>query len=311
MTEKLYIAGHPVAHSKSPAMYNALFRRYHLDWEYGFADEPDEAAAEALFRAREFLSLNVTTPYKQTALSCADLPAASAKLAGGANVLLNLNGELIAYNVDGLGCVGYLESKGVRFREAEVAVCGTGPTSVAIMHAAVEAGAARAVLLGRSKERAQARMRAYLDQFQELVSTAIPLPSPVEGHLSLVEAYEHAEFSFGEYESARSVLSEADVIIDATPLGMHEGDPAPFDASALHEGQTVMDVVYGHGPSALLSEAQSAGARIFDGRGMLVMQAVETAEILFDVFSAFGAMMEDPPREDMFKVMADAAGWEL
>lgn len=311
MGKRLYIAGHPVGHSKSPVMYNALFHACHLDWDYGFADEADEEHAKKLFESRDYLSLNVTTPYKTTALACANIPAATAKLAGGANVLVNHAGSLIAFNVDGKGCVGYLERQGVRIKDARVVVCGTGPTSVAIMHAAVEAGAEQVVLLGRDKAKAQARLRAYLDLYQELLSTAIPMPAAVDGHLSFAEAYEHAEFLFGSYDTARGALQRADVIIDATPLGMHEGDPAPFDTSLIHEGQTIMDVVYAHGLTALLSAAQSAGARTFDGRGMLVMQAVDTAEILFDLFPVFESEGEGPSREEMFQIMSHAAGWEL
>ena len=60
---------------------------------------------------------------------------ASATLAHGANVLVNKDGALIAYNTDGQGCVAYLERAGVDFRGASVVVCGTGPTSLSILHA--------------------------------------------------------------------------------------------------------------------------------------------------------------------------------
>lgn len=60
--------------------------------------------------------------------------AASATLAHGANVLVNKDGALIAYNTDGQGCVAYLERAGVDFRGASVVVCGTGPTSLSILH---------------------------------------------------------------------------------------------------------------------------------------------------------------------------------
>lgn len=307
MAEQLFIIGHPVAHSKSPAMHDALYRELGLDWDYGFADLADDAAAQRFIDGRGFLGCNVTMPYKPVAFASADIQAATAKLAGGANVLANKDGVLICYNVDGKGCIGYLELAGVPFAEARVAVCGTGPTSLAIMHAAAEAGAADVVLLGRNKERAQACVNRYLDEYRELLSTAVPMPSSVEGHLSFAEAYEHANFRFGDYGGARRAIAEADVIIDATPLGMHEGDPAPFDGTLLHEGQVVMDVVYGHGETALMHAARAAGARTFDGAGMLVAQAVDTAQIFFDVNGV------DCPltRPQMFSLMANAADFAL
>lgn len=307
MTQQLFIIGHPVAHSKSPAMHNALYQALGLDWEYGFADLEDDATAQRFIEGREFLGCNVTMPYKPVAFADADIQAATAKLAGGANVLALKDGVLICYNVDGKGCIGYLEMAGVTFAEARVVVCGTGPTSLAIMHGAAEAGAADVTLLGRNKERAQVCVNRYLDEYRELLSTAVPMPSAVEGHLGFAEAYDHANFRFGDYAGARRALAEANVIIDATPLGMHEGDPAPFDVALLHEGQAVMDAVYAHGETALVRAAKEAGARTFDGAGMLVAQAVDTAQIFFDLNGIDCAL----GRAQMFSLMANAAGFDL
>lgn len=92
-------------------------------------DVPTVPEAETFLAARDFLSINITTPYKPEAFAAADVRAASATLAHGANVLVNKDGALIAYNTDGQGCVAYLERAGVDFRGASVVVCGTGPTS--------------------------------------------------------------------------------------------------------------------------------------------------------------------------------------
>ena len=61
MTEHLYILGHPIAHSKSPVMYNAVYERAGLPWHYGTADLATRAEAEAFLAARDFLSINITT----------------------------------------------------------------------------------------------------------------------------------------------------------------------------------------------------------------------------------------------------------
>lgn len=109
MSEKLYVLGHPVSHSKSPVMYNAVYEKAGLPWHYGLMDVPTVPEAETFLAARDFLSINITTPYKPEAFAAADVRAASATLAHGANVLVNMDGALIAYNTDGQGCVAYLE----------------------------------------------------------------------------------------------------------------------------------------------------------------------------------------------------------
>ena len=135
MTERLYLLGHPIAHSLSPAMYNAVYERLGLPWRYDLADCATEAEAQSFVDARDFLSINITTPYKPLAYQAATAKAATAKLAQGANVLVKKGNALIGFNTDGQGCVSYLERTGFSFAGKRVAVCGTGPTALSILHA--------------------------------------------------------------------------------------------------------------------------------------------------------------------------------
>ena len=139
--ERLYILGHPVAHSKSPVMYNALYERLGLPWTYALADYAELDEARAFLDARDFLSVNITTPYKPLAFQAATRKAASAQLAQGANVLVRKDEQLIGFNTDGDGCVKFLELAGVTFKGKRVVVCGTGPTALSILHACAIAGA--------------------------------------------------------------------------------------------------------------------------------------------------------------------------
>lgn len=309
MTEqRLYILGHPIGHSKSPAMYNAVFEKAGLPWTYGFQDLPDAAEAERFLESRAFLSLNITTPYKPAAFAAADVRAASARLAHGANVLVNKGGTLIAYNTDGQGCVAYLEREGVAFAGKSVVVCGTGPTSLSILHAVALAGPSEVVLVGRDAGRSHDVLRAYVDELGALVGRTVDMPAFDDRHLSFAEMYEKVGFRYGGYDTSRQAIAGADVIIDATPLGMGEGDPAPFDTAFLSAGQTVFDVVYGHGETALARAARAAGCRFFDGAGMLVGQAVVTVGILRDIT---GEAALDMPEDGLFRIMAQAAGFDL
>ena len=120
--ERLYILGHPVAHSKSPVMYNALYERLGLPWPYALADYAELDEARAFLDARDFLSVNITTPYKPLAFQAATRKAASAQLAQGANVLVRKDEQLIGFNTDGDGCVKFLELAGVTFKGKRVVV---------------------------------------------------------------------------------------------------------------------------------------------------------------------------------------------
>ena len=259
--ESLYLLGHPIAHSSSPAMYNAVYERLGLPWRYGLADCATEEEARSFVEARGFLSINITTPYKPLAFEAATAKAATAKLAQGANVLVKKGDALIGFNTDGQGCVAYLERAGVDFRGTSVVVCGTGPTSLSILHAVAQAGPDEVILIGRDKAKARNVMRTYADELGAMVGRVVDMPAFKEGHLSFSEVYKQVGFKFGSYATSRQAIAGADIIIDATPLGMKAGDPAPFDTALLSADQTVFDVVYGHGETALARAARAAGCR--------------------------------------------------
>ena len=287
MAKNLFVLGHPVAHSKSPAMHNAAYRALGLDWEYGLVDCADEVSAQARLDAGDWLACNITMPWKPLAYAFADVRSSEADLAHGANVLVRGDGGVFADNTDGKGCVSYLKRCGVSFEGARIAVCGTGPTSLAIFHACVKAGSRRATLLGRDEAKAACVLEGYR------ACTAGSAAAQLEAHAYAGEGLE--------------ALVAADVILDATPLGMKPGDPAPFDVSVLSSGQVVFDVVYGHGETALMAAARAAGCAAYDGAGMLVAQAVETVRDIAQITGTF----EIPADIDLFTIMAQAAGFDL
>lgn len=285
----LYLLGHPVAHSKSPAMHNAVYRALGLDWEYGLMDCPTPQDAQAFMESRAWIALNVTTPYKPLAFEVAMQNGQSspeARLAQGANVVIAQGSKLYADNTDGKGCVSYLQRCGFAFEGSAVALCGTGPTARALIHAIAQAGAAHVTLLGRDGDKCQ----QVLGEYRANVSTA-----------------QDAKFTACSYRSGYEYLSEADLVIDATPLGMNADDLAPFDTALLKRGQWVLDVVYGQGVTATIAGARKAGCTVHDGTGMLVAQAVETVRDIAKVTGAFAI----PESLDLFAVMAQAAEFDL
>ena len=310
--EKLYVLGHPVAHSKSPVMYNAVYQALGLDWHYDFADCSQESQARELLEARDFLSINITTPYKPLAYSQAAVVTSSAALAQGANVLIVRDGEFVADNTDGLGCVSYLKRCGVRFDGASVVVCGTGPTARAIMHACALAGAAKVTLLGRDSGRTADVVSEYEERLAQLATgvgadgaQVLDAIDPRYAVASLGDIVASCAIRGADYASGAQDIAQADVIIDATRLGMQHGDPAPFDVSPISAGQTVFDVVYAHGETALIAGARAAGAAAYDGEGMLVAQAVATVH---DIKCALDLPI-DFDSIDLFEVMRAAAGF--
>lgn len=301
--EHLYLIGKSIAHSKSPNMYNALFDKLGLDWRYELADLPSEREARSLMEGGGWLAANATTPYKALAYQVAQVKAASVQLSKGANFLLAREGVLLGLNTDGLGCVRHIKRSGYSFEEARVVVCGTGPTSLSILAAAAQAGAARCTLIGRDRDRTKEAAEGFVGRYRDWAYATIDMPPASAGERSFRAGYEETTFAFGTYSSARNEIAHADIVVDATPLGMNEGDPLPFDAELLGGQTLVYDVVYGHGESSLLKAARDAGCGVLDGCGMVVAQAVENAGMLLDAHGIDPGMDADA----LYDLMEEAA----
>lgn len=259
---KFAVIGTPVAHSLSPVMHNAVYSANKLNWTYAAVDCPDEAAAKHmidLVRTGAYKGLNVTMPYKQLALAQADVVDPAALAAGGANVLVRKGSELHAFNTDGYGAAGAVAHQGhMNPHGRYVAVCGTGPTSVAIVCAFASLNAREVVLLSRKREKAQ-------ETVERLASVLDPRAAKC--------------LKAADYSLCWQLIPTRDIVVDATPRGMNAGDEPVIDPLLFHKGQVVMDVVYNHGVTKLLAGAREQGALAMDGLEMLVEQAALSIEI--------------------------------
>lgn len=239
------VIGDPVSHSLSPALHNAAFEALDLDWVYvalPVAADHGEAAVRAVIDLG-LAGLSVTMPHKQAAWRAVDARAGDAERLGAVNCVVPDDGRLVGHNTDGDGFLASLERAGwdgVAGRRCLVVGAG---------------GAARAVVAALGRDGA--------DEVKVLART------PARGE-------EAASLAAGRGALAGpGDLATAELIVNATPVGM-SGDPGvPFDPALLHTGQLVVDLVYEPIRTALLEAAAERGAETLNGVGMLVHQAAE------------------------------------
>ncbi len=238
--KRLAVLGHPVAHSRSPAMQTAALRVLGLgdEWSYEAIDvAPDgfEELARAL-SGRGFVGANVTVPHKGAALALADAISETAREIGAANTLGFDGAEIHADNTDAAGLLAALPDSPAGRRAL---VLGAGGAARAVVWALVREGAEVEVW-----NRTELRSRNLCE---ELGGSPVADPDPA--------AY--------------------DLVLNSTAVGLRGEDPfveLPLRADALGAGQLVVDMVYGDEPSALLDAARSAGAVTVDGIEILVRQ---------------------------------------
>jgi shikimate dehydrogenase len=243
------IIGDPVRHSLSPLLHNTAYRELGLDWAYVAFEvpEPETGAALDALRALRLVGLSVTMPHKTAAAGLVDaLTEDAAALHSVNTVTLGDDGSLHGDSTDGPGFVAALREAGHDPARAHVLVLGAG-------------GAARPVAL------ALARAGAAVDIAARRRDAA-------------AEAAELAGGGAVAWDDRVAACGEADIVVNATPIGM-DGNPAsPVPSGALRAGTIVADLVYHPLETPLLAAAGRAGAATVDGLGMLVHQAALQVE---------------------------------
>ena len=157
MTHLTGVLGHPVAHSRSPAMHNAALRAVGLsDWRYQLLPVPPELFAQTVRALPEagFRGANVTIPHKLQALGLADASTPRAASIGAVNTLIfEEDGRIVADNTDAPALIDALPFSP---RGKTALVLGAGGSARAVVWALLDAGAAEVRVWNRTPERARA-----------------------------------------------------------------------------------------------------------------------------------------------------------
>ena len=256
---KIYLLiGDPVEQSLSPAMHNAAFKALGLNSVYVALRVPKPMLARVMtgVKAMAIAGLNVTVPHKITIINMLDKIEESAKLVGAVNTIKNVRGKLVGFNTDGEGALQALEQKTGKLTGKKVVLLGAG-------------GAARAIAFSLAK------VGAEISIANRTVSRARVLASAVE------KSFGVSVKSLGlSHSELTKVIRRADVLINATTVGMHPNvGQTLVTADMMHRGLVVNDIVYKPLETRLLREAKRAGAKTVDGLGMLVHQGALSFEI--------------------------------
>lgn len=254
------VMGAPVAHSLSPVIQNAAFEAMGLPWVYLpllVENAFDVPVVVSAIRALPFVGFNVTMPYKRMMVELCDEVSVVAQIAGAVNTVVVDGGRMIGYNTDGHGLLASLkEEAGVDPAGLHVAMVGSGGAAGAALASLVLAGARRVSIISRNERH------------------SIDLVERMRPHARATELV-----AMGHGDAFEAAVGEAEVLVNATPVGMKEGDPLPVDPLWLHPGQVVCDMIYAPIHTKLLAAAEDAGATAISGLGMLVEQGAMSLEL--------------------------------
>jgi shikimate dehydrogenase len=245
------VIGDPIAHSKSPLIHGFWLKTLGIAAEYhavhvvadGLGRYFDERRDNPLWRG-----CNVTLPHKLAVLDHVPDPGGVRTSIGAANTIFrNQKGELAATNTDAAGFFAPIADR--EWAGGSAVVIGAGGAARAILFALAQADIGHVTLLARSPLKAAALL----------------------SHFGLK----------GRVLSTASQLPPAELLVNASSLGMAGKDPLDVDLTPLPEDAIVFDIVYSPLETALLKDARARGLETCDGLDMLIGQAAVAFELFF------------------------------
>jgi shikimate dehydrogenase len=248
------VFGSPIAHSASPAMHNAAFAAFGLDWRYlAFEVEPKNlrAAIEGA-KAMNFAGINLTVPHKILAVEMVDELDESAKKWGAVNTIKFTEKGAVGFNTDADAIVAALrEDLKIKLRGAKVLLLGAG-------------GAGRTAALKLASEKV-----AELFLVNRTQSKAEEIAAEIK------KQFPSAKVSVGFPKT------KVDLVLNATSLGLKTDDASPLDEKqfSLRQARAVFDMIYRPAETKLLALAKAAGCETANGLGMLLHQGAKAFEI--------------------------------
>ncbi len=242
------VLGWPVAHSRSPRLHGFWLERHGIDGAYLPLPVRPDRFADAVRALRDlgFRGGNVTIPHKEAAFAVCDRVSRRAERAGAVNTLIfDADGAIIGDNTDGWGFLESLRAAlpDFTFVGRTAVLLGAGGAARAIAAALLDEGA-QVALVNRTPERAEALAKA--------------LGGTITAHAC---------------DAAGALFPAADLLINATALGMMGRPSPPLPLERLPERAIVADIVYVPRRTGLLRAAEGRGLRTVGGLGMLLHQA--------------------------------------
>ncbi|MFL9909384.1 shikimate dehydrogenase family protein [Paraburkholderia sp. RL17-337-BIB-A] len=236
--------GYPTEGFKAPLIYNPWFDKNGIDAvvvPMGVLADDYKALLPLLFRLTNIRGALVTMPHKVTTTGLVDEMTPTARIAGACNAILKReDGTLLGDQFDGAGFVRGVQRKGRELTGARVLVLGSGGVGSAIAASLAGAGVAEMALFDTATQSVEA----------------------LAGRLR--EHYPALRVSTGSKDPAGF-----DLIVNATPLGMKDGDPIPFDVDRIAPTTFVGEVVMKAEYTPLLRAAKDKGCPVQVGTDML------------------------------------------
>jgi len=246
MNKKLFaIIGNPIAHSLSPDLHNYWFKKYNINAEYSLINVDEKNLEDVIKRIRnkEIEGINVTLPYKQKIIPFVDRLINDAKETNSVNtIFLDKTNTLVGENTDVFGLqVAYLKEI-VNTENKKALIIGAGGVSPSVILALQKSKIGNISITNRTHDKSTFLQKKFK-------------------YLNVLE-----------WKSLRDEIANFDIIINATSLGLKNGNEFNFNFNNVKDNLIFIDTIYNPLETKTIKFLKEKKIKTFNGLNMLIHQ---------------------------------------
>ncbi len=245
--KKYLVIGNPIEHSLSPKLHNYWIKKNKIDAAYDkkLLNESDIEDIISQVKKENIGGINVTVPFKKTVISFVDELTSEANESQSINTIYKENDKVIGHNTDMAGFELGLRYVNYSVKDKKIFILGAGGVVPSIILALKKMGASKVILSNRTKKKAEDLKKSF-------------------SYLEIIDCGETPEFH---------------MIINATSIGLKEGDEIKLNYADIGSNKFFYDVIYNPKQTNFLKKAKMFGNQTENGKMMFIYQAHQTFTI--------------------------------
>jgi len=240
--KKFLVIGNPIKHSLSPELHNYWIKNNNIDAIYEKQKLNEEQLEQFILQVKDnkIDGINVTVPFKKTVIPYLDELSFEAQNTQSVNTIYKKDNKVIGHNTDIFGFKTSIEKAGYNLNNKEVLILGAGGVVPSIIFSLIEMKVSKIKISNRTKEKAE----------------------------NLKNSFKNVEvIKWGE-------ISNFDMIINATSLGLKKEDNLNLDFSSVSGNKFFYDVIYNPSETNFLKIGRELGSITLNGKLMFIYQAL-------------------------------------
>ncbi len=245
MKKKFGIIGKPIKHSLSPVLHKYWFKKYNINADYEIIEAAEQELPEIIKKIKQgdYTGINVTLPFKQKIINHVDKIVNDAEFTGSVNtILLNNNKAVIGENTDVYGLqAAYLKEIDNNFNK-KVLVIGAGGVSPSVILSIQKSGIKDISITNRTEEKCIFLKKKF-------------------NFLNIIP-----------WVDLKSKIKNFDIIINATSLGLKNGDDFNFNFENTKNEAIYIDTIYNPLETKTYKYLREEGRKVFNGLDMFIYQ---------------------------------------